>query len=578
MHKYGVAHVLRTIASLLKIKGEQVFKVRAYEKAAHTIEHGDFDLVVLAREHRLTEVPGIGKNLEPKVHEIVMTGRSSFLEDLAREVPIGLLDLVRVPGIGPKTARVLYESLGISDLDALEDAVKTNMIQKVPGLGPKREALIGQGLKEIRTYSGRITLGLALPTANSLLGLFSQEGIRGTLVGEIRRSLETVCSIEVLIEVESSEQQLAEVVATKNIGVFSSAELWHQAWSEQERAFVFSTNFGVPLKIHVAQKSEFGSRSVLLTGPGIFSNRIMKLAKSKGYTFESEGFFKGGKKVAVVSEAEVFEALEIGFVPAQVRHREDFLDKALRREKICLVEPSDIIGDLHIHTNWSDGLGTIEQMVRKAIELNYSYVAITDHATKIKVIDGLNPVKIKAQLDEIDKVSRKYPEIHILSGVEVDILKDGRLALPDELLSKIDIVVASIHQDIRGSDGSVANRLIKVASNPHVDIIGHPTGRLIGRRPGTFEGFDELFKEAAANGTVLEINASPDRLDLTEDLALKASLYGARLAVSTDAHSPTAMDDMIFGIASSARRAGLSRESIINTQPLENWFPISKNR
>ncbi len=576
MHKYEVAHILRTIASLLRIKGEQVFKVRAYEKAAHTIAHGDFDLEVLTREHRLKEVPGIGRTLESEIHEIMTAGRSSYLEELAKEVPVGLLDLVKVPGIGPKTARTLYEFLGISDLDALESAVETNMLQKVPGLGPKREALIGQGLKEIKKYSGRITLGLALPTANNLVRLFSQNGIRGTLVGEVTRTLSTVSSIEILLEAQSAKQ-LVEHVSTNWIGTFSSEELWNRAWSGKQGAFVFTTNLGIPLKVHVAPKAQFGLRSILLTGPCMFSNWIAEFAKSKGYAFESEGFIKGGTRVPATSEAEVFETLGIGFVPAEVRHRKNFLEKAICNAEIRLVELSDIQGDLHLHTTWSDGLGNIEQMARKAIELGYSYIAITDHATRIKVIDGLNPVKIKAQLDEISKIAGKYPEIQILSGVEVDILKDGSLALSDDLLSKMDIVVASVHQDIRGSDDSVVKRLIRAVNNPHVDIIGHPTGRLIGRRPGTSEGFDELFKVAAANSTVLEINASPDRLDLNEQLAQTASACGARLAVCTDAHSPAGMDDMVFGIASSARRAGLTSEAIINTQPLDDWFPIKKS-
>lgn len=576
MHKYEIAHVLRTIAALLGIKGEDPFKIRSYERAAEVIERGDFDLELLARQGRLLEVPGIGRNLEPKIREMILAGRSSFLENLAKEVPLGLLDLIRVPGIGPKTARTLYRSLGICDLDTLEAAVDNHLIQKVPGLGAKREEVIGQGLREIKKYAGRVTLGLALPVARHLLDTFAGCGIQGIPVGEVRRSLETVSSIEILLEAENSDRLAAQVAARK-IGPFGSEELWTGAWNQAEQAFVFPTNMGIPLKIHTGRADEFGPKSLMLTGPSEFSDWISEFALHKGYILENGRFSREGQKVPAATEAIVYQKLQISHVPTEVRHRPEFWEASVSGLPINLARLSDVKGDLHLHTTWSDGLGSVEQMVEKAVELGYSYVAITDHATKIKVIDGLNPDKIKAQLDEIDRVSAKYPQIKILSGAEVDILKDGSLAVPDSLLSKMDIVIASIHQDIGGSDTGVVERLIKAASNPNVDIIGHPSGRLIGRRPGYSGDFERLFKLAASNGTVLEINSSPDRLDLSEELALEAVSCGARLAVSTDAHSPSGMDDMVFGMTASARRAGLEPGVIINTQSLERWFPLKNS-
>ncbi len=577
MHKYEIAHVLRIIAALLALKGEAVFKVRAYEKAAHSIEHGDFDLELLAREGRLTEIPGIGRNLEPKIDELITTGRSTFLEGLAEEVPMGLLEVVKVPGIGPKTARTLYETLGVTDLDTLEDAVRANLIRTVPRLGARREALIGQGLEEIMKYSGRVTFGLALPAAKYILGMFAGGGVSGSIVGEVRRSLETVSSVEILLETESNAQ-LVEQSTAKDIGYFSSADLWNKAWSDEEQAFVLASNLGVPLKIHVARASQFAWKQLVLTGPSSFSGWLERLAESKGYVVAEEGLMKGGRAVAAASEADVFKALNITFIPPEVRHNTECRQMALANQAIEPVKLSDIKGDLHVHTTWSDGLASIEQMVKKAVELGYSYIAITDHATRIKIIDGLDPGRIEAQIEEIEKVSVRYPQIRILSGVEVDILKDGSLALPDDTLAKLDIVVASIHQDIGGAGQSVVSRLARAASNPYVDIIGHPTGRLIGRRPGNSKGFHELFKIAAASNTVLEINASPDRLDLSDELARAAEPFGVRFAVCTDAHSVSGMDDMVFGTAASARRAGLTPESVINAQPLETWFPVKGNR
>ncbi|MGI6627244.1 MAG: helix-hairpin-helix domain-containing protein [Bacillota bacterium] len=575
VHKYEIAHILRTIGALLQIKGEGTFKVRSYEKAAEIIERGDYDLELLAREGRLLEVPGIGRNLEPKIKEIILTGRSTFLESVAREVPMGLLDLIRVPGIGPKTAKALYDSLGVCDLDTLEEAIEGHLIQKVPGLGARREELMAQGLKEIRKYAGRVTLGLALPVARHLANMFRASGIPGTLVGEVRRSLETVSSIEVLLKVANCERLPGEVQRRK-IGPLGSEKVWTGSWDERKKAFVFSTNLGIPLKIYTARDQEFGLKTLLLTGPCGFTNWIKGLALDKGYDFSDDGPEKGKQEISAVTETDVYEKLDIGFIPPEVRHRAKFWEAALGKYPIRLAELSDVKGDLHIHTTWSDGLGSIEQMVLKALELGYSYIAITDHITKIKVINGLNSDKIRAQLAEIDKVSRKYPQIRIFSGAEVDILRDGSLACPDDLLSKLDIVVASIHQDIGGSDGSGLDRLMKAARNPNVDIIGHPTGRLIGRRPGNPGDYERLFKLAASNGTVLEVNSSPDRLDLSEELALKAVSLGARLAVSTDAHSLSGMDDMVFGLASPVRRAGLGPGAIINTLSIEDWFPLKK--
>ncbi len=575
MHKYEIAHVLRTIAALLRIEGEDQFKTRSYERAAEVIERGDFDLELLARNGRLLEVPGIGRNLEPKIREMILAGRSSFLESLAKEVPLGLLDLIRVPGIGPKTARTLYRSLGIYDLDTLEAAVDGHLIQKVPGMGVKRQEIIGQGLREIKKYAGRAAIGLALPAARHLLGKFAGCGIQGILVGEVRRSLETVSSIDILLEAESSDRLPARV-AGRQIGQFGSEELWAGAWSQAEQGFVFPTNIGIPLKIYTATADEFGPKSLMLTGPPEFADWISEFAVHKGYTLENGRFGRDGQQVPAATEFIVYQELEISLIPPEVRHRPGFWKASVSGRPINFVRLSDVKGDLHLHTTWSDGLGSVEQMVEKAVELGYSYVAITDHATRIKVIDGLNPEKIKAQLDEIDRVSVKYPQIKILSGTEVDILKDGSLVLPDSLLSKMDIVVASIHQDIGGSDSGVLERLMKAASNPNVDIIGHPSGRLIGRRPGYSGDFQRLFKLAASNGTVLEVNSSPHRLDLSEELALEAVSCGARLAVSTDAHSPSGMDDMIFGITASVRRAGLEPGAIINTQSLKNWFPLKK--
>lgn len=573
MHKSEIAHVLRMIAGLLTLKGEPVFRVRAYERAARTVEHGDFDLEALAREGKLIEIPGIGKNLASKIHELVTTGTSAYLQELSKEVPIGLLDVVNVPGIGLSTARRLYETLGVSDLKTLEHAVEARLIQTVPGLGPKREAIIRRGLSEVMKHWDRVLLAQALPVAEHILGLFAKAGVPGAIVGETRRALETVASLDILLEAESNAG-LLEKFKTIGLGYFNSQDLWDNAWNGETQAFVLPSNLGVPMKVWVVPQDRFGWKQLHLTGPSSFLGWIQQLAESQGYDVGKDGLTKEGTPVPAAGETHIFEMLGISFIPPELRHMSECWQMARDNRTVEPVKLSDIKGDLHVHSNWSDGLNSIEQMVQKALDLGYSYIAITDHATRIKVINGLDPDKIQAQIQEIQMVSQKYPQIRILSGVEVDILKDGSLALPDDILAKLDIVVASIHQGLDGAGRSIVDRLVKAAANPHVDIIGHPTGRLIGRRPGNQTDLDELFKVAAANNTLLEINASPERLDLSGELAAAARGFGVRFAVSTDAHSTNGMHDMALGIAASARRGGLTSESVVNAQDLEDWFPL----
>ncbi len=575
MHKYEIAHMLRKIGTLLEIKGEDPFKVRSYERAAQSIEQGSFDLETMAREGRLREIPGIGANLEPKIREMILTGTSSYLEELSEEVPLGLLDLVKVPGIGPKTAWLLYETLNIDGLDALEEALQKNLIRHVPGLGRKREETIARGLSEIKVFADRLILGLAMPVTQTLLDNFRERTIRGIAVGEIRCYVEAVSTIDLLL-MASEEDLLKKEVLDGLRASLKEERTWLRAWDPRQRAFVFPTNLGVPLRIYMAQPEEFGLKTLLYTGPPEFNAWFEEMMRSKGYHFDEGKLVKDGQIVPVSSEAQLFSMADICFIPPEVRHRPEFWEKAASGQPIDLVQLTDIKGDLHVHTNWSDGIATVEQVVQKALELGYSYIAISDHATKIKVVKSLDVDKLEAQLEEIQEASKKYPAIRIFSGVEVDILKDGSLLLPDHVLSQLDVVVASIHQDIEGSDYSVADRLISAARNPNVDIIGHPTGRFLGRRAGSSKGFEKLFQVAASEGTFLEINAFPERLDLSEPLAREAASAGATMVVCTDAHSPEGMEDMVYGIGCCARRAGLSAHAIANTKDTEEFLKMKK--
>jgi DNA polymerase (family 10) len=347
------------------------------------------------------------------------------------------------------------------------------------------------------------------------------------------------------------------------------------AWDTKSSSFAFNTSFGVPLQLYFCPPADFGTRSVALTGPGAFVDALRVKAKGKGYRLEEDRLYREDEPVPVSADAALFEALDAAYLPPELRHRAEFVEAAFsaaprsRDPRIeNLVSSGDLAGDLHIHTSWSDGTAGIEAMVQSARALGYRCLAVTDHATEIKMIRSLTPERALSQLAEIEGLRSKYPDIRILAGAEVDILKDGRLYLEDDVLRKLDVVIASVHQDIGDSHGELVNRLSKEASNPHVDVVGHPTGRLIGRRPGIVAGLEPVFRAAAACGTALEINSSPERLDLPETLAAAALEAGVNFAISTDAHSPESLASIRYGVYASARRAGVPKSRVLNASPL----------
>lgn len=561
MNKREAAHLLRTMGKLLAVKGEDAFKVRSYERAADSIMAGDYDLAEMARAGRLLEIPNVGRNLEPKIREMVLTGHSTFLERLAAEVPEGLIELLNVPGIGAKTARLLHDSLGIKNLQDLKAALAEHKVRSIPGLGTKREDIMAKGLAEIERYAGRINLGLALPFVGSLVSVLREVGARAEAAGEISRYEETVGGLDIVLD--PGGRDFGELMEKSGLVSSSGREALNSAWNADEGLYALGTSFHIPLRVHIACGDDFAARWTYTTGPGSYVEFLEKRAAEMGYSLNRLGLWREGRRVALSCDKGLHETLDLQYIPPELRHRPEASETALKKSLAPLVCPEDIKGDLHVHTSWSDGTAGIEAMVQKAVSLGYSCVAITDHATEIKMIKSVTPERLAEQAAEIRKVSEAYPGIRVLAGVEVDILKDG-LYLPDECLEKLDIVVASVHQDLGDSKGDLVNRLVRAAANPHVDVIGHPTGRLIGRRPGVQAGLLPLFQVASENGTALEINASPDRLDLPESLVREAREHGCRFAVCTDAHSPEGLESLSLGVYASARRAALPPAAVVN--------------
>lgn len=569
MNKREVAHLLKTIGALLEVKGEDSFKVRSYSRAAESIEYGDYDLDRLAGEGRLTDIPGIGKNLEPKIREMILTGSSSYLEKLVMEIPQGVVDLLRVPGIGPKTARLLYNTLGVAGLDDLDVALRAHKIQGLPGMGRKREELMQEGLAEIRRYAGRVSIGMAFPVVESVIDSLGRHGITALPVGEVRCAEETVSGLDVLL-LQGPDESPEDLVRRSRLLPQVEDSVLQQAWDDAHGRYSFGTGLGVPLRLYFEGSSSFWARALHLTGPRRFVEFFSEIAKSKGLSFTEAGLFKDGEPVEAPDEESLFRKVCLSPVPPEVRHRKEFLENSLAGSVPSLVEPEDLKGDIHLHTVWSDGVAGIEEMVQAAIGVGYSYIAITDHATDMKMIRGITRERLDEQLQEIERLQAKYPDFLLYSGVEVDILKDGRLYLPDEDLARLDVVVASIHHDL-DSKGEGVRRLIKAAMNPHVDILGHPTGRLIGRRPGIGTGLEDVLDVAGRTNTAVEINASPDRLDLPEDLVALGYRKGGRFAVCSDSHSPGGLGSVRYGLLTCAKRAGIPPEHVVNTLAALPW-------
>ncbi|MBE3520249.1 MAG: PHP domain-containing protein [Firmicutes bacterium] len=580
MDNLTVASILREISALLAVKGEDPFKVRSYEKAADSIEYLNRPLSEIVAEGSLLDIPGIGKNLAPKIEEMVRTGRSSFLERLKREIPETVLELLMVPGIGPKTAHMLFRDLGVVSLSGLEEALARGSLRDLAGLGPKRVELISKGVAEVKKYLGKALLGIALPLGEELVSRLETEGFRCTIVGEVRRRTPVVSQLELLVCVNEGEwlacsdalgdRCLSRVEEVLGVGL---------EWQRNDGGLIRGRSSGPGLKVEVSlcSPAEFGLWTLILTGEEGYVSHVREVLAERGWSVAPGGLKRDGDTqiFPVPDEATLFAAVGLCPVPPEIRHRPEMW-REVEDRGFKLLSTSDIRGDLHVHTTWSDGVMSIADAVSECRRLGYEYVAITDHATKISFIQGLDAGRIPLQAEEIARASRLFPDVSLIRGVEVDVLKDGSLSLPDEDLGQVELVIASIHQGFEPPDVYL-ERLKKAASNPFVHVIGHPTGRKMGRRPPAIVDIEPLLEICSRTGTCLEVNASPDRLDLDEEAVRLAWQAGVKLVVATDAHSVRGLSDMRYGVDACLRRAGLPPDAVLNSRPLSEWFPLKRS-
>jgi len=556
-----LAWILEEIGDLLELQGENPFKVRAYRRAARTIEMLPEDIEAVWRRGELDELEGVGKAIASKIDEWLSTGTMRFYEELRQQLPPGLRELTRVPGVGPKLAHRLYQELGIASLHQLEESCRAQRLRHVKGLGPRTEENILRGIERLRRQWERVPLGLALPVAQQLeRALAALPAVqRVALAGSLRRGRETVGDVDIVASSEDPRAVMDFFVGLPGV---------EQVLAHGDTKASVVLKVGLQVDLRVVKDSEFATALHHFTGSKEHNVALRELAHGMGLKISEYGVVRvaDGQLLAISTEADIFAAVGLPFIPPELREDGSEIASARGGRLPKLLTMADIKGDLHVHTHWSDGLHSIEEMARAAQAKGYQYIAITDHSRSLGVARGLDPQRLEEQLAEIERLNRRLDGFRILSGCEVDILRDGTLDLPDELLARLDVVVASVHSAMQLDEAEMTERIVTAMRNPHVDIIGHPTGRILGRREPYAVDLERVITVAAETGTCLEINASPERLDLKDVHARWARERGVMLVVNTDAHSTDGLEQMAYGVTV-ARRAWLTAADVLNCLP-----------
>ena len=556
-----VAQILNEVADMLDMQGVE-FKPRAYRRAARTIESLAEPIEKVYTKGKLEDLPGVGEAIAKKIGEIIETGSLKYRDELKAKTPVDLEGILAVEGIGPKTAGLLFKRLGIRSLDDLERAAKDHKIREIKRLGPKTEENILNSIQLAKTRKGRTLLGDALPVAEEICQHLRSSEKGETHVeaaGSLRRMKETIGDVDILAA-SLHPIPLSEAFTSMS-GVRKVLEK-----GEAKSSILLESNLQVDLRI--VDEQSFGSALMYFTGSKDHNIALRKLAISKGLKLNEYGLFKGNERVASHTEGEVYKRLGLDYIPPELREDHGEVNAAINHELPDLIPFDAIQGDLQMHTKWSDGKESIEDMARAAKALGYSYIAITDHYSTMPIVNGLNELRLRGQMKEIDHVNEKVGGVRVLKGAEVDIAPDGTLKGEKALLNELDLVVASVHGTFKQTKKEMTQRLVTTMESGLVNIIGHPTSRKINEKNPCEMDFDQIFEASKRTGTYLEINSSPHRLDLDDanaNLALKA---GCKLAINTDAHDSDELRNIRFGIGV-ARRGWLKRDDVINTLPLE---------
>jgi DNA polymerase (family 10) len=564
MENKAIADVFTKIADTLEIQGENPFRVRSYRNAARTIEDMSQSLEALVRAgENLEEIPGIGKSINEKIRELLATGKSHFLEELRSQIPPSLTELLKLEGLGPKKVKVLYDELNVDSVDRLEKAAQAGRLRNLPGMGLKTEEKILKSIEHYRAGMGRFKLSVGFQYAEALLRHL--KGVAGVKrldpAGSFRRRRETIGDLDILAICGKGCK-----VMDRFAGYGDVAEVLARGETKSS----VRLKCGLQVDLRVLEEESYGAALHYFTGSKAHNVAIRERAKEKGLKVSEYGVFraKDEKRLSGAEEADVFKAVGLPLIPPELREDRGEIQAAEKGKLPRLIERSDIRGDLQMHTTASDGKNSILEMARKAKEMGYAYIAITDHSKAVRVAGGMDEKQLARHLKEIEKADSQISGVRILKGVEVDILADGSLDLKDDILKECEVVLASVHSRFNMEEEEMTRRVIKAIKNPNVKILAHPTGRLILEREPFKINLKEVIQAAIDQGVAVEINAYPDRLDLKDVDARMARDLGARLAINTDAHSAPQLEVMKFGVFT-ARRGWIEAKDVINTLPLE---------
>ncbi len=555
MKNREVAEVLYEIADLLEIKGVE-WKPRAYREAAQNIESMADDIEEIYKNGELNTIPGVGSGIAKKISEFIDTGKLRYLDRLKKQIPQIVADLIEVPDIGPKTAKIIYKKLKIKNLSDLRKAIKENKISKIRGLGSKTEDAIEKGIKNLKT-SKRSLLGYILPEAreieNSLRKL--KEVKKVNLAGSIRRGLETVHDVDILI---------ASNHPARVIDYFTNMKVVKNVISKGSTKSSVKLRDNLQVDLRVVNLSSYGSALQYFTGSKSHSIELRKIAMKSKLKLSEYGVFRGEKQVAGKTEKEVYGKLGLKYIEPELRENNGEIKAAQKGKLPRLVKLVDIKGDLHIHSNWSEGNNSILEMVRGAIKRDYSYLAITDHSKTSAIAGGLKTDILLKQIKEVKRIDKKFKNIKVFTGNEVNILGDGSLDYDDNVLKKLDIVIGAVHSGFKINERKMTDRIIRALENKYVKILSHPTGRLVNKREPYSINFDQILEVAKEKNKILEINSFPDRLDLKDVYIKEAIEKGVKLVINTDSHDLGHLRYMELGVMQ-ARRGWAEKKDIVNT-------------
>jgi DNA polymerase (family 10) len=569
MENPEVAQVFEEIADLLDIQGENPFRVRAYRNAARTIRDLPEPLSEMP-DGKLAELAGIGEDLAGKIRAVLQTGDLPLRKELHRQIPSGLRDLLTIPDLGPKRARVLYQQLHVRSVDELRRAAEKHRVRELKGFGPTMEKKILQALQWREEVERRVSLAEAKVFADALVRHLKQAPGIGHLevAGSFRRHKETVGDLDLLATCRQPcavMDRLAEYEATEEVLARGKTKM------------TVRLRNGLHTDLRVVPEESYGAALQYFTGSKAHSILLRRRAQQRGLKLNEYGVFRGNRQIAGRTEKEVYEAVGLPWIPPELREARGEIEEALEGRLPELIRLEDIRGDLHMHTTATDGRAPLEEMVHAAKKHGYAYIAITDHSKRVTMAKGLDERRLRQEWEQIDRLAEAIRGITVLKGVELDILEDGRLDLPDDVLKDADWVVASIHYGQKQPREQIMRRLLNAIRNPYVHAIGHLTGRLIGKRKGIDVAPEATFKAAAEYGCLLEINSQPDRLDLDDVAVMAAKEHGAHFVVSTDAHSIEELQFMEFGVYE-ARRAGLEAKDVANTRSLTQFRKLLKRK